>query len=87
MRKSNLKKNHVPFDAALVRYRAFMDKIINAQRVISTTEEKRDIAESVLLRLCAYWERFVDEHLVDCVNCDHTQLSKHFSVSLPENPS
>jgi hypothetical protein len=87
MRKSNLKKNHVPFDAALVRHRTFMDKIINAQRVISTTEEKRDIAESVLLRLCAYWERFVDEHLVDCVNCDHTQLSKHFSVSLPENPS
>jgi len=46
MRKSNLKKNHVPFDAALARYRSFMDKIINAQRVISTTEEKRDIAES-----------------------------------------
>lgn len=87
MRKADLKKNHVPFDAALARYRAFIDKIINAQRVISTKEEKRDIAESVLLRLCAYWERFVDEHLVDCVNCDHKQLSKHFSVSIPKNPS
>lgn len=87
MRKSDLKKNHIPFDEALGRYRAFMDKIINAQRVVSTTEEKRDIAESVLLRLCANWERFVDEHLVDCVNRDHTQLSKHFAVSLPDNPS
>lgn len=87
MRKSDLKKNHLPFDKAVARYRAFMDKIFNAQRVISTPEEKRDIAESVLLRLCANWERFVDEHLVDCVNRDHTQLSKHFSVSLPENPS
>ncbi len=87
MRKSNLKQNHVGFDIAVIRYRAFMDKIINAQRVISNAEEKRDIAESVLLRLCAVWERFVDEHLVDCVNCDHTQLSKHFAVKIPEHPS
>lgn len=87
MRKSDLKKNHGPLDSAIARYRAFMDKIINAQRVISTTEEKRDIAESVLLRLCAYWERFIDEHLVDCVNCDHTNLSKHFAVTIPNNPS
>ena len=49
MRKSDLKKNHVPFDEALARYRGFMDKIINAQRVISTAEEKRDIAESAVV--------------------------------------
>ena len=64
-----------------------MDKIINAQRVISTAVEKRDIAESALLRLCAYWERFVDHHLVACVNCDHSQLSDHFAVSIPPHPS
>jgi hypothetical protein len=64
-----------------------MEKIINAQRVVSTREEKRDIAESMLLRLCAYWERFIDAHLVDCVNCDHTSLSSHFSVTIPKNPS
>lgn len=87
MRKSDLKKNHSAFDAALARYRVFMDKIINAQSVISTAEEKRDIGESVLLRLCAYWERFVDEHLVDCVNRDHTKLSAYFAVSIPDNPS
>ena len=60
---------------------------MSAQRVISTAEEKRDIAESVLLRLCAYWERFIDEHLVDCINRDHTRLSEYFSVSIPDNPS
>ena len=64
-----------------------MDKIINAQSVINTSEEKRDIAESVLLRLCANWERFIDEHLVDCVNRDHSRLSEYFSVSIPQNPS
>ena len=48
MRKSNLKKNHEPFDSAVERYRTFAEKIVSAQRVVSTAEEKRDIAESVL---------------------------------------
>jgi hypothetical protein len=87
VRKSDLKKNHDPFDAAVLRYRTFAEKIIDAQRVVSNAAEKRDIAESILLRLCANWEQFVDEHLVDCVNCNHRQLSKHFSVTIPENPS
>jgi hypothetical protein len=87
VRKSDLRRNHRGFDEALARYRTFMDKIINAQRVISTAAEKRDIAESVLLRLCAYWERFVDHHLVGCVNCDHSKLSQHFAVSIPAHPS
>jgi hypothetical protein len=87
MRKADLAKNHLPLDDAIARYRAFMGKIINAQRVISTAQEKRDVAESVLLRLCASWESFVDDHLVDCINCDHSQLSDHFDVSIPANPS
>lgn len=87
MRKSDLRKNHEPFDAAVTRYRGFMQKIIVDQQVVSTTAEKRDLAESVLLRLCAYWEFFIDEHLVDCVNRNHSKLSEHFAVSIPDNPS
>ncbi len=87
MRKSDLKKNHAPFDDAIVRYRTFMEKIIGAQRVISTAQEKRDVAESVLLRLCAHWESFVDEHIVDCVNRDPSKLSGHFGVTIPRHPS
>ena len=87
MRKSDLRRNHEPFDAAVSRYRQFMDKIINAQRVVSTAQEKRDLAESVMLRLCANWESFIDEHLVDCVNCDHSQLGEYLGVSIPPNPT
>lgn len=87
MRKSDLKKNHQQFDTAISRYRQFIDKIINAQRVVSTAQEKRDIAESVMLRLCAIWEYFIDEHLIDCVNCDHSKLNEHLGVSISPNPS
>ena len=87
MRKADLRKNHDPFDVTLSRYRDFMQRILGAQRVIRTVTEKQDIAESVLLRICAHWERFVDEHLIDCVNVDHSQLSDFLGVSIPRHPS
>lgn len=87
MRKADLKKNHDSFDAALQRYRSFTQRILNAKRVISSKTEKEDIAESVLLRLCAHWERFVDEHLVDCINVDHSQLNEYLGVTIPRHPS
>lgn len=87
MRKADLKKSHEEFDEAVSRYRGFMKKIISAQRVVASVQEKRDIAESVLIRLCANWESFVDQHLVGCVNCDHSKLSEFFGVTIPPNPS
>lgn len=87
MRKADLQKNHQPFDRALARYRSFTGTIISAQRVISKKTEKEDLLESVLLRLCANWERFVDDHLVDCVNVDHSKLNEFLGVPIPRNPS
>lgn len=87
MRKADLRKNHDDLDAALSRYRAFMEKVVGAQRVVSTAIEKRDLAESAVLRLCAWWEYFVDEHLVDCVNCDSSMLSTFFGLDIPPHPS
>jgi hypothetical protein len=87
VRKADLEQNHDPFDEAIVRYRGFMERIVAAQRVVRTLTEKQDVAESVLLRLCAHWERFVDEHLVDCVNCDHSKLNDYLGVTIPRHPS
>ncbi len=86
MRKADLEKNHEPFDRALARYRGFIERVLGAQRVIRIKTEKEDIAESVLLRLCANWERFIDEHLVDCVNVDHSQLNEFLGVTIPGHP-
>ena len=87
MRKSDLKANHYYFDKALSRYRAFTRKIIAAKRVIADAQEKQDIAESVLLRLVANWEYFVDEHLVACVNRDHSKMKDFLGVSIPNHPN
>lgn len=87
MRKSDLRHNHHKLDEAIGRYRSFLQRIIAAQRVIGLVQEKRDIAESVLLRLCANWESFVDEHLVDCLNVDHSKLEDFLGVPVQAHPS
>ena len=87
MRKATLTKNHEKLDAAINRYEDFMKRIIKAKQVIKTIQEKQDLAESVLLRLCANWESFVDEHLVDCVNRDHFKLKDFLGVPVPGHPS
>jgi hypothetical protein len=48
VKKADLEHNHDPFDQALTRYRGFMERIVEAQRVIRTRTEKQDIAESAL---------------------------------------
>jgi hypothetical protein len=87
MRKADLKKNHKYLDESIERYRGFMEKILNAQRVISTKQEKQDVAESIILRLSAVWEYFVEDHLIDCINCDPSKLEDFFGVPIPNNPS
>ncbi len=87
MRKASLKQNHKKLDSALLRYAGFLGKIVHSERVIKTQQEKRDVAESVLLRVCAYWESFVDEHLIDCANVDSSKLAAHFGVPLPKHLS
>ncbi len=86
MRKADLKKRHEYFDTTVKRYRGFTEKVINAQRVLGSSDEKRDIAESVVLRLCANWEYFMDEHLIACVNRNHSKLTEFFGVRVPNHP-
>jgi len=86
MRKADLRKNHHEFDGILGWYAEFLTRVLRAKRVVRA-QDKREIAESVLLRLCAYWESFVEKELVDCANIDCAQLAKYTGVQLPKHLS
>jgi len=86
MRKADLKKNHAWFEEKLAYYDDFFARTINAKQVLNTSD-KREIAESSLLRLCAYWEAFVGEELVDCVNIDGSKLGEFVGTQLPQQLS
>lgn len=87
MRKSNIIARHDRFLNDVDWYRDFLARVIGARRVLKSVEDKREIAEMIVLRLCAHWEYYIDELLVACINRDHSQLSQHFGVSIPEHPS
>src|SRR4030095_7144174 len=86
MRKAELRKNHEEYDEAIKRYRDFIKKCLNAKNVIKS-QEKQDLAESVLLRVCAYWQSFTNEHIVDCVNIEHAGLKQYFGLKKMHHPN
>jgi hypothetical protein len=85
MRKADLRKDHRVFKQALAKYADLLVRLLHAQRVVSSTADKREIAEAVLLRICAHWEAFVDEQLIDCVNLDSSALATHIGLDLPKH--
>jgi len=84
MRKADLRKNHKWFEAVIRRYEDSMNRLLSAKRVVRQ-QDKKDIAEATLLKLCAYWESFVDHELLDCVNIDSSKLRDHLDARLPRN--
>ena len=87
MNKSDILAKHDGFLDTIEWYREFLSRIIAAKRVLGNVAEKRELAESNVLRLCAHWEYYIDELIVASVNRNHSKLSEHFGVPIPEHPS
>lgn len=87
MRKADLIARHDSFKYDVEWYRDFLNRVTTAQKVLRTMEDKREVAEMIVLRLCAHWEYYIDEVLVSAINRDHSQLSAHFGVTIPPHPS
>jgi len=84
VRKADLRKNHISFEGSVRRYEDFSNRLLSAQRVVRK-QDKKEIAEATLLKLCALWESFVDHELLDCLNINSTKLSQYLDVKLPRN--
>jgi len=84
MRKADLRKNHQEFLQILTDDVEVLVRLLSAQRVV-WARDKREIGESVLLRLCAHWESFVEKEMVDCTNIDCSRLAEQVGVRLPKH--
>jgi len=87
MRKADLLARHDGFRYDVDWYRDFLNRVTAARRVLSAAVDKREVAEMIVLRLCAHWEYYIDELLVAAINRDHSRLSEHFGVTIPPHPS
>lgn len=52
------------FYSEIAFYRSLCSKIISAKKVLKNEKEKKDLVESILLKVCAKWEKLIDEVLI-----------------------
>jgi hypothetical protein len=87
MRKADLAKNHDWFEEQIDWYMTFLRRTIGAQDIIKERHDKVEIIEASILRICAFWESFIIEELIDCLNLDCSKFSAHLRLSLPKDMS
>jgi hypothetical protein len=86
IKKASVEVTFDNFFAWMNWYMELLDKIYFAKRVISKSEEKREIYEAFVLRIHAIWEIFVESLLVDCLNKD-TDIWFGQLISIRQEPS
>ena len=86
MRKADLAKNHDWFEEDMDWYIGFLDRMLGAKRVVNH-EDKLEILESLVIRLCALWEAFIEDELIDCLNIDCSKYREELQLKLPQHPT
>lgn len=74
MRKADLAKNHDEFEEDMNWYIDFLIRILDQ---IEEGEDIIEILESLVIRLCAVWEAFIEEEMIDCLNIDCRSVKKN----------
>jgi len=65
----------------------FLSKVCNGKRVVDFRKEKEQIFEAFVFKICATWEVFTEDLLIDCLNKDTTQFAKHTGFKIPKHLS
>ena len=85
MRKADLIKNHDEFEEDMEWYKDFLQRVLRAQRVLGSRDDKLEIIESSLIRICALWEAFIEGEMIDCLNIDCKKCSEYLQLELPRH--
>jgi hypothetical protein len=84
MRKADLIKNHNEFEEDLRGYIDFIYRMVVAQRVVKYGD-KLEILESLVIRMCALWEAFIEGEMIDCLNIDCSTCKEELQLNLPKH--
>lgn len=84
MRKADLAKNHDEFEDDMDWYIEFLIRMLGAKRVVKY-DDKLEILESLVIRLCAIWEAFIEGEMIDCLNIDCSKCKEELQLKLPKH--
>ena len=87
MRKADLVKNHDKFEEDMDWYIDFIIRMLRAKQVVNY-DDKLEILESLVIRLCAIWEAFIEGEMIDCLNIDCcSKYREELQLEIPEHPN
>ena len=85
MKKSSIEMTLNNFVDWLELYTCISNKLISDDIVFSDKEEKVELIEALILKICALWEVLIEELMIDCLNRDSSQYSKYIAEKLPKH--
>jgi len=85
MKKSAIENTLNNFLGWMEVYIGISDKIIKEKSLFTEREEKIELIESLVLKICAQWEVLIEELVVDCLNRDSSQYSEYLASKLPKH--
>lgn len=65
----------------------FLVKIQGAKNIVKLVDEKRDVFEAYVFRICANWEILVENLMIDCLNKDTTRYREFTGFGIPKHCS
>ena len=63
----------------------FLTKIEKARQVVKSLDEKREVFEAYVFKICANWEILVEALLIDCLNKDTTRYREWTGFKISKN--
>jgi len=66
---------------------SFLIKIEGAKKVVKSVDEKRNVFEAYVFRICANWEILIEDLLIDCLNKDTSQYKESTGFGIPKHLS
>ena len=85
MRKSSVEVTFDNFFSWMNWYINFLNKVFEAQRVVGSPDEKKELFEVYVFKVRVIWEIFVEDLLIDCLNRDTSQYALYMGTKLPKN--
>jgi len=82
MKKRYLEDLFSTLEENLDWYLDFFQKVIEAQRVLGQREEKKEISEMIILRLCATWEYYTEKILICCFSMNTKKYADFYGIRL-----
>jgi len=81
---NSLKKNHLQFESnvkELITYgMEIITENVNKMKSKNRKKEKTILVEALLLRSCAYWEKFLEKEIILLINLNNEKFKMYFEL-------